>query len=98
MKFSEKPAWRESRRFFRVNDKFRLLKRNPDFAYIGEVDFNGNMLFPADFLRAVNYDSVNQFIYRRSVKLLQIGISIGKLKEAPHIGDLSRLILNLLFQ
>jgi len=39
------------------------MKRDADFPNISEVYFNGDMLFPADFLRAVNYDPVNQLIY-----------------------------------
>ena len=39
------------------------------------------MLLPADLLRAVDHDLFNQFIYCRGIKLLQIGIPVGKLKE-----------------
>lgn len=47
------------------------------------------MLLPANLLRAVNHNSVNQFIHSGSVKLLQIRIPVGKLEETPYIGDLS---------
>lgn len=79
MKFPVKPAWRKSRRFFRGCKRLRLGKWDADFPYIGEVDFNRYMLFSTDFLWAVNYDFLNQFIYCGGVKLLQIGIFVGKL-------------------
>ena len=50
------------------------------------------------FFGLLNDNPVNQFIYRRGVKLLLIGTPVGKLAETPHIGNLSRLILSLLFQ
>ena len=56
------------------------------------------MLSPADSLRAVNYDPVNQLIYGGSIKFLQVGIPVCKLEKAPHIGNLLRLIFNFLFQ
>ena len=52
------------------------------------------MFLPADLLGAVDHDLFNQFIYRRGVKLLQIGIPVGKLKETPYIGNLSGLLFN----
>lgn len=56
------------------------------------------MFLPADLLRAVDHDFFNQFIYRRGVKLLQIGIPVGKLKETPYIGNLSGFIFNFSLQ
>lgn len=56
------------------------------------------MLSPAHSLRVVNYDSVNQFIYGGSVKLLQVGIPVCKLEKASYISNLPRFIFNFLFQ
>lgn len=56
------------------------------------------MFLSANLLRVVNYDFLNQFIYCGGVKLLQIGIFIGKLQETSHIGNLPGFILNLPFQ
>ena len=70
MEFPVKPAWRKSRRFFCGCKRLRFGKRDADFPHIGEVDFNRDVLFPADLLRAVNYDFLNQFIYCGGVKLL----------------------------
>ena len=49
------------------------MTRNTDFAYIGKVDFYGDMLFPANFLRAVNYNLVNQLdVYKRQAGLFKL--------------------------
>ncbi len=59
MRFSVKPAWRKSRRFFYLCRQFWFHKRNPYFPHISKVNFNRDMLFPADFLRAVDYGFFN---------------------------------------
>ena len=79
-----KPAWRKSRRFFYLCWQFWFRKRNTDFSYIGKVNFNRDMLSPADFLRAVNDNLVNQLIHGGSIKFRQFRIPVGKLEETPH--------------
>ena len=56
------------------------------------------MFSPADFLRAVNDNLVNQLIHGGSIKFRQFRIPVDKLEETPHISNLFRLIFNFLFQ